>query len=143
MNADRSHVTMRFSSCAALLAACLFAGEATAQSQAIVAPSEWQNQAGSLLRIDAIDGSGKLSGSYVNRAAGFRCQNIAYAVSGVVYGNAVAFTVKWANEQASCGSVTTWAGYLADGALHTRWLLIRDGGSSDEHLLRGESTFRR
>ena len=51
----------------------------------IAVPSSWVNTEGSILTISAIDSAGQITGSYVNKASGWNCQNIVYPVTGWIY----------------------------------------------------------
>lgn len=58
----------------------------------IQAMSAWTNQSGSTLYINSIASNGQLTGTYINRAAGYGCQNTPYPVTGWIYGSAITFT---------------------------------------------------
>ncbi len=104
--------------------------------------SAWTNQSGSTLYIDSIDGNGLLTGTYINRASGYYCQNISYPVSGWVYGTAITFTTIWQSTTESCNSITAWTGFLYQGQIQTLWQLVLNGSSSTGQILQGSDIFR-
>ena len=110
-------------------------------SNQIEAISAWKNQRGSTLYIDNIDSKGQLSGTYINRASGYGCQNIPYPVTGWVYGTAITFTTKWQSAVESCNSITAWTGFLYQGQIQALWQLVNDGSSNTSQILTGSDTF--
>lgn len=108
---------------------------------ALQALSAWTNQSGSTLYIDAIDSSGKLTGHYINRAAGYGCQNISYPVTGWVYGTAITFTTIWRSSTESCNSITAWTGFYYDGKISTLWQLVVNGSTSTKQIIQGSDIF--
>ena len=102
--------------------------------------SAWTNQSGSTLYINNIGSNGLLTGTYINRAPGYGCQNIAYPVTGWVYGTAITFTTIWQSTE-SCNSITAWTGFLYNGQIQTLWQLVRNGSSSTKQILQGADTF--
>jgi len=62
-----------------LIALCIsvFFSLSARADNSIAVPSSWVNTEGSTLTISAIDSDGQITGSYVNKAAGWNCQNIA------------------------------------------------------------------
>lgn len=106
------------------------------------ASSAWTNQSGSTLYIDAIDPTGKITGHYINRAAGYSCQNISYPVTGWVYGTALTFTTIWESATESCNSITAWTGFLnAQGQIATLWQLVISGSTSTSQIIQGSDVF--
>ena len=103
--------------------------------------SAWTNQSGSTLYIDNIGGNGQLTGTYINRAKGYGCQNIAYPVTGWVYGTAITFTTTWQSTTESCNSITAWTGFLYQGQIQTLWQLVINGSSSTKQIVQGTDTF--
>ena len=103
--------------------------------------SAWTNQSGSTLYIDNIGGNGQLTGTYINRAQGYGCQNIAYPVTGWVYGTAITFTTTWQSTTESCNSITAWTGFLYQGQIQTLWQLVINGSSSTKQIIQGADTF--
>jgi hypothetical protein len=119
-----------------------FAGAAAGQTATqMTALSAWTNQSGSTLYIDAVDPTGKVTGHYINRAAGYGCQNIAYPVTGWIYGSAITFTVKWQSSTESCNSITAWTGFLYNGKISTLWQLVINGSTSTTQILQGSDVF--
>ncbi|HUX30736.1 MAG TPA: avidin/streptavidin family protein [Thiobacillus sp.] len=102
--------------------------------------SSWTNQSGSTLYINNIGNNGLLTGTYINRAPGYGCQNIAYPVTGWVYGTAITFTTIWQSTE-SCNSITGWTGFLYNGQIQTLWQLVINGSSSTKQILQGADTF--
>lgn len=110
-------------------------------SQGIQASSSWSNQRGSTLYIDSIGSDGLVTGTYINRAAGYQCQNIPYPVTGWVYGTAITFTTIWQSATESCNSITSWTGFFYQGQIHTLWQLVENNASSTGQILQGSDTF--
>lgn len=102
----------------------------------------WTNQSGSTLHIEAISPTGMVTGHYINRAAGFACQNTVYPVTGWLNGTAITFSVTWTNATQSCNSVTGWTGSFDSGftTLSTNWVISRNGSAE---LTTGQSVFTR
>ncbi len=122
--------------CSLVLPSFACAGETSVQ-----ALSTWTNQSGSLLYIDSVASNGLISGTYINKASGYGCQNIPYPVTGWVYGSAMTFTTIWQGST-SCNSITAWTGFLgADDAIHTLWQLVVNGSSKTSQIIQGADTF--
>lgn len=102
----------------------------------------WTNQSGSTLHIEAISATGMVTGHYINRAAGFACQNTAFPVTGWLNGTAITFSVTWTNSTQSCNSVTGWVGSFDPSftTLTTDWVIARNEGTE---LTQGRSVFTR
>lgn len=119
---------------------CMAASPAAAPT--LQASSAWTNQSGSTLYIDAVDPTGKITGHYINRAAGYSCQNISYPVTGWVYGTALTFTTIWESTTESCNSITAWTGFLnAQGQIATLWQLVIGGSTSTGQIIQGSDVF--
>jgi hypothetical protein len=108
----------------------------------IQALSAWTNQSGSTLYIDTIGSNGLLTGTYINQAPGYGCQNIAYPVTGWVYGTAITFNTLWESTTDSCNSITAWAGFYYQGEISTLWQLTINGSTSTSQILQGSDTFQ-
>jgi hypothetical protein len=123
----------------ALLAAMPARAQQQPQAQVVGA---WTNQSGSTLYIDSVAPGGMVTGRYINRAAGFACQNTAYPVTGWLNGTAITFSVIWTNSTQSCNSVTGWTGSfdLSFTTLSTNWVIARNGS---RELTTGQSVFTR
>jgi hypothetical protein len=104
--------------CVALVATC-----AIAVAQGLPASSVWKNQRGSELTVTTVDPTGRFSGTYVNRAPGFACQNEPFDVSGHAWSRRVVFTVVWKNASQDCRSTTTWFGVTSSKTMQTTWQL--------------------
>jgi hypothetical protein len=90
------------------------------------APSLWQNQRGSTLQIDSADPFFGIRGTFINRARGYKCQNIPYPVTGNV-GPSINFHVMFAQ----CQSIATWTVVQMNaGVMNTVWTLSVTGGGS-------------
>ncbi len=114
----------------------------SADQPSVLASSAWTNQSGSTLYIDAVNPStGQLSGHYINRAQGYNCQNIAYPVTGWVYGTAITFTTIWKSSTESCNSITSWTGFFNKGQLSTLWQLVIGGSTSTSQIVQGSDVF--
>ena len=110
-------------------------------AQGLPAPSYWQNQRGSIMKILALDPStGNFSGIYINNAVGFRCQGTPYDLQGRARGPNVVFRVVWKNWAEDCKSTTVWYGRLVGTTLYTKWVLTRVGITKK---LKGTDTFQR
>ena len=103
--------------------------------------SSWTNQSGSTLYIDSIGANGLLTGTFINRAAGYACQNIPFPVTGWVYGSAITFETIWQSTSESCNSITTWTGFLNQGQIHTLWQLVINGSTSTSQIIKGSDIF--
>jgi len=118
-------------------------------AQSLPVPSTWVNQRGSTLAITTMDASGSFTGTYVNRAPGFGCQNSPYPLAGTNAGDSVNFVVTWNNQSAwdkpsNCLSVSAWQGSLRGNAISTRWQLARGNPQTGEiQTSSGEDTFTR
>ena len=110
--------------------------------ESIPSPSVWNNQSGSTLTIDSIDSTGLITGSYINRASGYGCQNIPYPVTGWAYGTAITFNTIWQSGSESCNSITAWSGFLYSGKISTLWSLTINGSSSTSQIIRGNDSFK-
>jgi hypothetical protein len=126
-----------------LVVSLLFSTVSYADSGVVIpTPSAWDNQSGSTLTINSIDSTGLITGTYINRAPGYDCQNIAYPVTGWAYGTAITFNTIWQSGSESCNSITAWSGFLYGGKMSTLWSLTINGSSSTSQILRGNDTFR-
>ncbi len=112
------------------------------QSTSLQALSAWTNQSGSTLYIDAIGSNGLLTGTYINRAQGYGCQNISYPVTGWVYGTAITFNTIWQSTTESCNSITAWTGFYYQGKISTLWQLTINGSTNTSQILQGSDTFK-
>ena len=110
-------------------------------THSIPTPSAWDNKVGSTLTINSISSTGLITGSYINRAPGYDCQNIAYPVTGWAYGTLISFNTIWQSASESCNSITAWAGFLYQGKMSTLWSLTINGSSSTAQIIRGNDTF--
>lgn len=119
----------------------LSASAGSGQPDSLQALSAWTNQSGSTLYIDTIDSNGQLTGTYINRASGYGCQNISYPVTGWVYGTAITFTTIWQSTTESCNSITAWTGFYYQGQISTLWQLTINGSSSTSQIVQGSDTF--
>ncbi|UXY14883.1 avidin/streptavidin family protein [Chitiniphilus purpureus] len=118
-------------------------GGAAEADDSVRSLSAWTNQRGSTLYIDNVSASGQLTGTYINRAAGFGCQNTPYPVTGWVLGNAITFTVLWRNAVQSCNSITAWTGFYYQGRITTLWQLVSNGTTSPGQIQQGQDVFTR
>ena len=119
----------------------LSASAGSSQPASLQALSAWTNQSGSTLYIDSIGSNGLLTGTYINRAAGYGCQNISYPVTGWVYGTAITFTTLWQSTTESCNSITAWSGFYYQGKISTLWQLTINGSTSTSQIVQGSDTF--
>jgi hypothetical protein len=112
--------------------------------QAQITPfSTWVNTRGSILTVWFVDPStGAFSGTYVNNAAGFKCQGAPYEVSGATRAPAVTFVVNWTGIAVpDCRSMTIWRGSIVGPTLRTRWTLDYIGSDGKFHRIRGADIF--
>ncbi len=111
------------------------------QAHAQPAPgTTWVNQRGSVLTIDTIGIDGKFEGTFVNKAAGFKCQGMPYPVVGWIDGETMGWLVIWNNSYENCQSVTAWGGIVVSSStIETNWVLssLQTGSS-----LIGSDTFK-
>lgn len=112
------------------------------ESVSLKALSAWTNQSGSTLYIDTIGSNGLLTGTYINRAAGYSCQNISYPVTGWVYGTAITFNTIWQSTTESCNSITAWTGFYYQGQINTLWQLTINGSTSTSQIIKGSDVFK-
>ena len=84
---------------------------------------DWENQNGSVLRIDEVR-DGAFTGTFVS-TKGRAARDRRYAVRGVVNGELVAFAVNFVDEDANLQSVSNFTGRLQGDVLHTVWVLAR------------------
>jgi hypothetical protein len=127
-----------------LLLVVLNASALAAQTEppAVRASSAWTNQSGSTLYIDTYDpNSGLISGHYINRAAGYGCQNISYPVTGWIFGTAISFTTIWESSTESCNSITSWTGFYYQGQISTMWQLVVNGSTNTQQIIQGSDVF--
>ena len=126
-----------------LFVACALAVSfaAVAPAQELTAGSVWVNQRGSLLDIQQIRPDSSFTGTYINKAAGYRCQNTPYPVIGWVIGSAITFSVRWSNSHENCNSVTAWSGFLFGGQIQTKWNLAISGSSDPSQIVSGADVF--
>ena len=148
----KNHMTVRQSPTFTLLLAIFFSAcvpllasfSATAEKMetvSITASTQWTNQLGSTLTITAIDSTGLLTGSYVNKAAGYPCKDTAYPVTGWVDGTAIVFNTLWINGIESCNSITSWTGFYYNNEISTLWQLVEDGATATSQISSGNDTF--
>ncbi len=95
------------------------------QAHAQPAPgTTWVNQRGSVLTIDTIGIDGMFEGTFVNKAAGFKCQGMPYTVVGWIRGEMMGWLVIWNNSYEDCQSVTAWGGIIVSSTtIETNWVL--------------------
>ena len=111
-------------------------------SSSLKALSAWTNQSGSTLYINNIGSNGLLAGTFINRAAGYGCQNISYPVTGWVYGTAIVFNTIWQSTTESCNSITAWTGFYYQGQISTLWQLTINGSTSTSQIIKGSDVFK-
>jgi hypothetical protein len=104
-----------------------------AVAQGLPVPSLWQNQRGSTLQINALDPFGHMSGTFINRAAGFQCRNTPYPATGYYSNPGITFTVSFTQ----CNSITVWNGQVNGNIMPTSWVLTYQGGTQT-----GSDTFQ-
>jgi hypothetical protein len=91
------------------------------------------------MSLYTMDARGNFTGTYINHAAGFACQNTPYALTGHANGALLTFTVVWNNGIQNCNSKTVWSGRVAGNTMRTRWTLTGKGIPP----MRGADTFQR
>ena len=111
------------------------------ETLSISANTQWINELGSVLTINTIDSTGLLTGSYVNKAAGYPCKDTAYPVTGWVDGTAITFNTLWINSTESCNSITAWTGFYYNNQINTLWQLVEDGATSTSQISSGSDAF--
>lgn len=136
---------MKIKCIAALFAALLVSISVQAddsEATMLRALSAWTNQSGSTLYIDTVSNDGLLTGTYINRASGWGCQNISYPVTGWIYGTAITFTVNWESSTESCSSITAWTGFYYNSEITTLWQLVVDGSTNSSQIYQGSDVFK-
>jgi hypothetical protein len=88
----------------------------------------WENQNGSILMIDAIEGD-RFTGKFQS-AKGRAARGKVYPLIGIANGELVSFAVSFDDGSENLGSITSFSGrYVRDSdgseRLHTVWLLAR------------------
>jgi hypothetical protein len=111
------------------------------ETVSISANTQWINELGSVLTITGIDSTGLLTGNYVNKAAGYPCQDTAYPVTGWVDGTAITFNTLWINSTESCNSITAWTGFYYNNQISTLWQLVEDGATATSQISSGSDAF--
>jgi|SRR5215217_7266550 len=114
----------------------------SAQAQVTV-PSRWVNDKGSVMSIHTLDPStGKFAGTYINNAAGFKCQGSEYQLEGSATGNQVNFLVNWKGIFVpDCKTITIWNGRIVSNRITTMWTLYYVGSDWRFHKLTGQDVF--
>ncbi len=77
-----------------------------AWSAEVQAGDTFVNQRGSTVTFTKVMPNGALEGYYINRAAGFGCQNTQYPMIAWAYENNIVFTVIWNNSTENRNSIT-------------------------------------
>jgi hypothetical protein len=95
-----------------------------ASAQVLPSFSTWVNQRTSTLSVGFVNGN-HFDGTFINRAAGFQCQNILYPVTGgtILPNGAITFVVSFTE----CDTVTIWRGHVAGSQMPTSWILYYRG----------------
>ena len=83
----------------------------------------WQNQNGSILRIDEV-GNGAFTGTFES-TKGRAARDRRYLVQGAANGNLVAFSVNFVDDDANLHSISNFTGRIEGDVLHTVWVLAR------------------
>jgi len=104
-----------------LLALAILLGFHTfAFCQGLPASSLWKNQRGSTLEVFAVDPAGPFQGTFINRAAGFSCQDTPYPAAGTIKNTAIVFVVSFA----PCSSYATWYGKVKGNTMTTSLIIL-------------------
>lgn len=107
-----------------LAALALTPDGANAQSASVT--GTWANDHGSVLVIQSIGPDGKVTGTYSNNAAGYKCAGVAFPLVGWMDGQRISYTVLWKNASVDCNSITSWTGYFNQGRLGVEWVVTFD-----------------
>jgi hypothetical protein len=92
-------------------------------AQVLPPGSIWENQRTSTLSVESVTGN-HFDGWFINRAAGFQCQNFPYRATGTILPNgAITFTVNFTQ----CQTVTIWKGRVTGSQMPTKWTLYYQG----------------
>ena len=95
------------------------------------------------MTVDQLASDGTFTGTYVNKAAGFSCQNEIMAVRGITAASLVTFWVRWKNANVDCQSITTWVGSVSGDTLRTEWNLVYVNFAGNAAYARGSDDFSR
>ena len=125
-----------------LISAFGYSNEMKSDPIGLTASSAWTNQDGSTLYINSVGSNGQITGTYINRAPGYSCQNISYPVTGWIYGTAITFTTIWQSSTESCNSITAWTGFYYNGEIATLWQLTINGSTSTSQIIQGSDVFK-
>lgn len=85
---------------------------------------EWENQNGSRLSIESVEG-GVIRGAF-RSAKGRAARDRYYPVHGIVNGGVVSFAVSFRDEDDNLHSISTFSGRLDGDTIHTVWVLARE-----------------
>lgn len=86
--------------------------------------AKWVNQRNSEMTITSVDAQGLVTGTYINKASGFGCQNTSYPLTGWTDGVRMAISVRWKNATDDCNSITSWIGSLEGDVLKLQWKIV-------------------
>ena len=112
-----------------------------AWSAELTAGSTWVNTRGSTVTFTGVGSDGHYEGYYINRAAGFGCQNTRYSMVGWSYEGNITFTVIWNNSTENCHSITSWTGFFTPSGFTTLWQLVNTGTTGTGQILQGSDMF--
>jgi len=90
----------------------------------------WYNELGSKMVIDPVS-NGQITGTYVTAVSSTGCAKGNFGLVGLTDtdtgGEAVAFVVRWQNDNSNCESVTAWSGQAqtvnGEDQINAFWLL--------------------
>jgi hypothetical protein len=126
-----------------VIAALFLLGASVASSSAQgLAPSVWQGQRGSLLKVLGADPT---SGTFTGVFIGGPCPGIPYQLAGQNRGPQVAFqTSRSFIAQSDCPVITVGSGrFLSPTTVATRWIVTYTGPNGRPVRVRGAEIFQR
>ena len=86
---------------------------------------DWENQNGSILRIQSVAKS--LVTGIFRSAKGRAAEDQIYPVIGCLNGELITLTVEFKNEEGNLGSIANFTGrFDGESAIHTIWVLARN-----------------
>jgi hypothetical protein len=123
---------------AALAIVAATALSSVALAQGLPAPSIWTNQRSSVLSITSVDAGGKITGTFVNNAAGTDCVGKPeHDVAGKLSGSSVVLVVTFTK----CNTVTVWRGKISGSKISAPFEAAYPDATGRLKIWKGTDTF--